>query len=83
MSNSIFENVCEYLYNMKVLIITGLRQSPHAAHAHFDLSFKWITTLKPDVAYLTHLSMDSDYDKLLKLCPKNVKPAYDGMILEI
>jgi hypothetical protein len=30
------------LNNLKVLIITGLRETPHMAHAHFDLSFEWI-----------------------------------------
>ena len=69
--------------NMKVLIITGLRQSPHAAHAHFDLSFNWIAKLNPEVAYLTHLSPESDHDAVSKLCPPNTYPAYDGLILNI
>tara|TARA_B100001250_G_scaffold252022_1_gene216711 strand:+ start:167 stop:955 length:789 start_codon:yes stop_codon:yes gene_type:complete len=71
------------LYNMKVLIITGLRQSPHSAHAHFDLSFDWISTLKPKVAYLTHLSPEADHDVVTNLCPPNIYPAYDGLILNI
>ena len=73
----------DYLYNLKVLIITGLRESPHLAHAHFDLSFNWITKLKPDIAYLTHLSPESDHDVVTKLCPPNVYPAYDGLIINI
>ncbi len=71
------------LYNLKVLIITGLRESPHLAHAHFDLSFNWIAKLKPDLAYLTHLSPESDHDVVTKLCPPNVYPAYDGLVIEI
>ena len=68
---------------MNVLIITGLRQSPHTAHAHFDLSFEWIATLKPKVAYLTHLSPESDHDEVTKLCPPNTYPAYDGLVIRI
>jgi len=71
------------LYNLKILIITGLRQTPHSAHAHFDLTFDWISKLKPQVAYLTHLSPDSDHEVVSNLCPPNIYPAYDGLILNI
>ncbi len=45
------DNSFNSLYDLKVLIITGLRESPHLAHAHFDLSFNWISKLKPEKAY--------------------------------
>ena len=76
-------NNFKHLHKIPIWIVESLRETPHQAHAHFDLTFEWIKKIKPQTAFLTHLSMDSDYDKLLKLCPKNVKPAYDGMILEI
>ena len=53
------------------------------AHAHFDLSFKWISNLKPEVAYLTHLSPESDHEAVTKLCPPGVWPAYDGLVINI
>ena len=77
------EKSFKYLYNMKVLIITGLRKTPHSAHAHFDLTFEWIAKLNPEVAYLTHLSPESDHNVVTKLCPPNTFPAYDGLILNI
>ena len=77
------EKSFKQLHNMKVLIITGLRQSPHTAHAHFDLSFDWIAKLNPEVAYLTHLSPESDHDVVTNLCPPNTYPAYDGLVLNI
>ena len=73
----------DLLYDLDVLIITGLRESPHIAHAHFDMTFKWIKELKPKFTYLTHFSPDSDHEEVLKLCPKNVEPAYDGLIITI
>ncbi len=73
----------DFLYNLKALIITGLRETPHSAHAHFDLSFNWISELKPKIAYLTHFSSDSDHNKVLEICPMNVYPAYDGLIINI
>ena len=30
---------------------------------------------------LTNLHSDLDYDILIKILPKNIKPAYDGLIL--
>ena len=77
------DNSFNRLYDLKVLIITGLRESPHLAHAHFDLSFNWIKKLKPEIAYLTHLSPESDHDAVTKLCPPNVYPAYDGLTIDI
>ena len=71
------------LYNLDLLILEGLRYRPHIAHAHFDLSFKWINELKPKFTYLTHFSPDSDHNQVLEICPKNVEPAYDGLVLNI
>ena len=77
------EKSFEHLHNLKLLIIDGLRQSPHIAHAHFDLSFDWISKLNPDIAYLTHLSPESDHDVVTKLCPPKTYPAYDGLVIDI
>ena len=71
----------EMLKNLDTLIITGLRETPHIAHAHFDLTFSWLDKLKPKQAYLTHLSPDSDHDYVSELCPKNVEPAFDGQVI--
>ena len=71
------------LRNLNTLVITGLRSTPHIAHAHFDLTFSWINELKPKKAYLTHLSPDSDHDHVLGLCPDNVEPAYDNMYFNV
>ena len=32
---------------------------------------------------LTNLHSDLDYNELLRKLPKNIKPAYDGLILNI
>ena len=73
----------EYLYNLDAIVITGLRSTPHTAHAHFELTFSWIAELKPNIAYLTHLSPESDHDTVTKLCPLGVYPAFDGLVIDI
>ena len=77
------EESFEYLYNLKAIIITGLRANPHLAHAHFDLTFSWIAKLRPSIAYLTHLSPESDHDTVTKLCPIGVQVAFDGLVINI
>ena len=77
------DNSFNKLKNLDTLVITGLRSTPHIAHAHFDLTFSWIKELKPKKAFLTHLSPDSDHDYVLSLCPKNVEPAFDNMVFNI
>ncbi len=72
-----------HLHNLDTLILEGLRDYPHVAHAHFELAFKWISLLKPKKTYLTHFSPESDHDYVKKLCPKNVEPAYDGLKINI
>ena len=71
------------LYGLDILILEGLRTKPHIAHAHFELSFKWIDKLKPKYTYLTHFSPESDHLEVTNICPNNVEPAYDGLILDI
>ena len=77
------EHSFNQLKNLDILVITGLRATPHIAHAHFDLTFSWINELKPKKAYLTHLSPDSDHDSVLSICPDNVEPAYDNLYFNI
>ena len=77
------DNSFNKLKNLDILVITGLRSAPHIAHAHFDLTFSWISKLKPKKAYLTHLSPDSDHDSVLSICPDNVEPAYDNLYFNI
>ena len=48
-------------------------------HISLDEVLAWIDYIHPKRAYLTHLGTEWDYDTLLRLLPKNVKPAYDGL----
>lgn len=70
-----------YLEDLDLWIVDCLRHDPAPTHAHLDLTLSWIDRYKPKRAVLTHLSHDFDYETLKALCPPNVEPAYDGMIL--
>jgi phosphoribosyl 1,2-cyclic phosphate phosphodiesterase len=43
---------------------------------------EWIKTSGIDKAILTNMHVDLDYETLIKETPKNVEPAYDGMVLD-
>ncbi len=73
----------KYLINLKYLVIDCLRLLPHPSHFNLDEALKVINKLKPKKAILTNMHSDLDYNYLLKILPKNVKPAYDGLSFNI
>lgn len=72
-----------HLMGLELWIVESLRERPHQAHAHFDLTFSWIKQCRPKRAVLTHLGIESDYQETLKRCPKGVEPGYDGLTFRI
>jgi len=71
------------LSNLDLWIVEALRDEPHEAHAHFKQTFNWIKRANPKKAVLTHLGWESDYDYIVSICPENVYPGYDGMVVNI
>ena len=71
------------LNNLDLWIVEALRDEPHEAHAHFNQTFHWIKRANPKKAVLTHLGWESDYDYILSICPDNVYPGYDGMVVKV
>ena len=67
--NDMPENNYKHLYKIPIWIVESLRETPHQAHAHFDLTFDWIKKLNLKQFFNT-FELDSSYNKLLKLCPK-------------
>ena len=73
----------QYLYDLDLWIVDCVRFEPHYSHSHYEQTISWINKYKPKKAILTHLGAWLDYDKLLKLCPKGVFPAYDGLSINL
>ncbi|MCA9034662.1 MAG: MBL fold metallo-hydrolase [Planctomycetaceae bacterium] len=73
----------DLLRNLDVLIIDALRYEPHPTHLSVDGALKVIRQLEPRQAYLTHMSHSLDYDKLCSELPSHVRPAFDGLEIEI
>ncbi len=77
--NKIKEKDLKFLSNLKYLVIDCLRFSPHPSHFNLEESLKLVERIKPKKTILTNMHSDLDYNYLLKILPKNVKPAYDGL----
>ena len=79
MSDEVFDK----LSGVELWIVEALRADPHSAHSHFDQTFGWIERVKPGRAVLTHLGLDADYERLLRLCPVGAEPGVDGLQFDL
>jgi phosphoribosyl 1,2-cyclic phosphate phosphodiesterase len=80
---TISEQEVTKLKNTKILVVNALREREH--HSHFTLSeaLSFIEKVKPEKAYLTHISHELGfYEEVQKNLPKNVFLAYDTLTLE-
>ncbi|MFW6288024.1 MAG: MBL fold metallo-hydrolase [bacterium] len=71
------------LRDIKLLIIGALRYRKHKTHMNIDEAVDIIKTLKVPRAFFTHMSHNIEYNKLKSQLPDFIKPAYDGLKIEI
>jgi len=71
------------LRNLKYLIIDCLKIGPHPSHFNLQQSLYWSKIINAEKTILTNLHTELDYNFLKKNLPKNIMPAYDGMVLNI
>ena len=81
--NKLSKSNLTQLKNLKYFIIDCLRFKPHPSHFSLNEVLKILKYIKPKQTVLTNLHIDLDYDILLKKLPVNVKPAFDGLRLEL
>ena len=68
---------------MKYLIVDCLRYSPHPSHFNFYELLDFVNVIKPKKTILTNLGIQMDYNQLKKRLPKNIIPAYDGLVINL
>ena len=81
--NGINKKDYKNLSNLKYLIIDCLKINPHPSHFNLDQAIQVSNLLKPKKTILTNLHTDLDYNFLKKNLPKHIRPAYDGLSLNI
>lgn len=80
--NHLPETSFEVLNGVKVWVVDALRFEPHPTHSHLAQTLKWIDRVKPELAVLTHMTWDMDYEQVKSMLPKGILPAFDGMVIE-
>ena len=73
----------EKLTGLDILIIDGLRYTPHRNHFSYSEALEVIKELRPKTAYLTHLTHDYLYEEMQDKLPENVLLPYDGLRLDL
>ena len=81
--NEIYQKDFTHFKNLKYFVIDCLRFKSHPSHYNLNQVLDLIKILKPKQTILTNLHSDLDYNYLLKILPKNVIPAFDGLSINI
>ena len=67
----------------KVLIVNALRTQEHISHFNLEEALAFIAEVKPEKAYLTHIShLFGTHEEIQAMLPENVFPAYDGLTFD-
>lgn len=78
-TNFIPEEEMEKLRGTRILIINSLRKEKHISHFNLEGALEVISRLKPEKAYLTHVSHNfGTHEEIQLQLPENVFIAYDG-----
>jgi len=81
---SIEEQEIQKLEGVKVLVVNALRIKPHHSHLNLEEALRFIERIKPERAYLTHIShLLGFHDEVQQELPKNVFLAYDNLKITI
>jgi phosphoribosyl 1,2-cyclic phosphate phosphodiesterase len=83
-ANFISDTEMEKIKGTKVLVLNALRKAEHISHFNLQEALDIIDKIKPERAYLTHLSHQmGKHNDVERELPPNVYIAYDGMQIEI
>lgn len=72
------------LRGLDVLVLNALRKEDHISHYNLEQALEIIAEVKPEKAYLTHLSHQMGFhDEVQNELPENVFLAYDGLQMTV
>ena len=81
-ANTIPDNEMEKIQGTKTLILNALQKNDHMSHFTLKEALEVIEIIKPEKAYLTHISHNMGlHEEVSKELPSNVFLAYDGLAI--
>ena len=81
---TIEEKEIKKLKGLKVLVVNALRVKQHNSHFNLEEALAFIRLVKPEKAYLTHIShLLGFHEEVQQKLPENVYLAYDNLQLNI
>lgn len=83
-ANQISDKEKEKLQDLKVFVVCALRKKRHISHYTLNEALSLIDELKPQTAYLTHISHQMGlHSEIQKELPENVFLAYDQLKINL
>ena len=74
----------EKMKGAEVIVLDALRKTPHISHFTMEQAVELLEELKPKQGYLIHIShLMGKHNEVVKELPDFIKPAYDGLQLEL
>lgn len=74
----------EKIKGTRILVLNALRREEHVSHFTLEEALEMIDVIKPEKAYLTHISHQLGKHELVNAeLPEGVECAYDGLMLPI
>lgn len=82
-AKTVSEDEKKKIVGSKVLIVNALRTQEHISHFNLEEALAFIAEVKPEKAYLTHIShLFGTHEEIQAMLPENVFPAYDGLTFD-
>jgi phosphoribosyl 1,2-cyclic phosphate phosphodiesterase len=83
-ANYISDKSMQEIAGTRILVINALRKEKHISHFNLDEALEIIQKIKPEKAYLTHIShLLGKHEEISKELPAGVELAYDGLKFEL
>jgi len=83
MDDAVFKKLHDARLKVWFLETLGKAVGGYEAHISLTETISWIDRVKPDKGFLIHISHELLHAELLKTLPKHIRPAHDGMLVEL
>lgn len=80
--NSFPEKSMQIIAGSKYWILDCLRYHWAPTHSCYEQTLDYVDKIKPELAILTHMAHEMEYEELSRILPKHVVAGYDGMKIE-